>query len=82
MTNKLLKSKISADFSSKQKNYPLCPLVVMNNAIIATVFIAMMFAMGITTTYIFTPSPAVIYKTTEGESVTDGLLNEVGNRRR
>lgn len=54
----------------------------MNNAIIATVFIAMMFAMGITTTYIFTPSPAVIYKTTEGESVTDGLLNEVGSRRR
>ena len=54
----------------------------MNNAIIATVFIAMMFAMGISTAYIFAPSPAVIYKTTEGESVTDGLLNDVGSRRR
>lgn len=58
------------------------PIVSMNNAIIATVFIAMMFAMGISTAYIFTPSPAVIYKTTEGESVTDGLLNDVGSRRR
>jgi hypothetical protein len=54
----------------------------MNNAIIATVFIAMMFAMGLSTAYIFTPSPAVIFETTEGESITDGLLNEVGSRRR
>lgn len=54
----------------------------MNNAIIASVFIAMMFAMGISTAYIFTPSPAVIYKTTEGESITDGLLNDAGARRR
>jgi hypothetical protein len=54
----------------------------MNNAIMTTVFIAMMFAMGISAAFVFAPSPAVIYKTTEGESVTDGLLNDVGGRRR
>ena len=56
----------------------------MKNALIATVFIAMMFAMGLSAAYIFTPSPspAVIYKTTEGESLTDGLLKDVGSRHR
>jgi hypothetical protein len=54
----------------------------MKNAIIATVFIAMMFAMGLSAAYIFTPSPGVFYKTTEGESPADGLLKDVGSRHR
>ncbi|MDQ3838934.1 MAG: hypothetical protein M3297_06665 [Thermoproteota archaeon] len=55
----------------------------MNNSITATIFIALMMTMGITTAYIFTPpSPAVIFKTTEGESEDDGQFNNVGRGRR
>ena len=43
----------------------------MNNAIMATVMIAMMFAIVATTPYVFGPAPAVIFKTTEGDSLTD-----------
>ena len=51
----------------------------MNNAIMATVMIAMMFAIAATTPYVFGPAPAVIFKTTEGDSLTDSSITDVGN---
>jgi hypothetical protein len=53
----------------------------MNNAIMATVMIAMMFAIAATTPYVFGPAPAVIFKTTEGDSLTDSTITDVGGRR-
>jgi hypothetical protein len=53
----------------------------MKNEIMATVFIAMMFAIAATTPYIFGPAPAVIFKTTEGDSLTDNPITEVGQHR-
>jgi hypothetical protein len=53
----------------------------MKNAIMATVLVAMMFAIAATTPYIFGPSPAVIFKTTEGDSLTDSPITDAGGRR-
>jgi hypothetical protein len=53
----------------------------MNNAIMATVMIAMMFAIAATTPYVFGPAPAVIFKTTEGDSLTDDSITDVAHRR-
>ena len=53
----------------------------MNNAIMATVMIAMMFAIAASTPYVFGPAPAVIFKTTEGDSLTDSTITDVGGRR-
>jgi hypothetical protein len=66
---------------SKQQNYPFIFILHMNNAIMATVLIAMMFAIAATTPYVFGPSPAVIFKTTEGDSLTDSSITDVGGRR-
>jgi hypothetical protein len=49
----------------------------MNNAIMATVMIAMMFAIAASTPYVFGPAPAVIFKTTEGDSLTDDSITDV-----
>jgi hypothetical protein len=54
----------------------------MKSEIMATVLIAMMFAIAATTPYIFGPSPAVIFKTTEGDdSSTDSSITDAGTRR-
>ena len=53
----------------------------MNNTIMATVMIAMMFAIAASTPYVFGPAPAVIFKTTEGDSLTDSTITDVGGRR-
>jgi hypothetical protein len=66
---------------SKQQNYPFIFIPHMNNAIMATVLIAMMFAIAATTPYVFGPAPAVIFKTTEGDSLTDSSITDVGGRR-
>ena len=42
----------------------------MNNAIFATIFVAMIMATGLTAAYVFVPSPAVLYEPVEGESLT------------
>ena len=53
----------------------------MNNAIFATIFVAMIVATGMTTAYVLTPSPAILYETVEGESVNkDGTLNWAAGR--
>ena len=54
----------------------------MKNEIMATVLIAMMFAIAATTPYIFGPAPSLIFKTTEGDNPTDSAIIDVGNRRR
>ena len=67
---------------SKQQNYPFIIILRMKSEIMATVLIAMMFAIVATTPYIFGPSPAVIFKTTEGDdSSTDNSITDVGSRR-
>jgi hypothetical protein len=53
----------------------------MNNAIMATVMIAMMFAIAASTPYVFGPAPAVLFKTTEGDSLTDDSITDVKARR-
>ena len=45
-----------------------------NNAIFATIFVAMVMTTGLTTTYVFPPSPAVLYEPVEGENPTQGQL--------
>jgi hypothetical protein len=55
----------------------------MNNAIFATIFVVMIMATGITTAYVMAPSPAVLYKTVEGDSVsTQGSITWAGVRGR
>jgi hypothetical protein len=54
----------------------------MKNEIMATVLIAMMFAIAATTPYVFGPAPSLVFKTTEGDSSTDSVISDVGNRRR
>jgi hypothetical protein len=55
----------------------------MNNAIFATIFVVMIMATGITTAYVMAPSPAVLYKTVEGDSVsTEGSITWAGSRAR
>jgi hypothetical protein len=44
-----------------------------NNAIFATIFVAMIMATGMTTAYVFAPSPAVLYEPVQGENPTQGL---------
>lgn len=53
----------------------------MKNEIMATVLVALMFAIAASTPYVFGPSPAVIFKTTEGDSLTDSVITDVGGRR-
>ena len=60
------------------RNNQITPLRIyimnkMNNAIIATIFVAMIMATGMTTAYVFAPSPAVLYEPVEGENPTQGL---------
>jgi hypothetical protein len=43
-----------------------------NNAIFATIFVAMILATGMTTAYVFAPSPAVLYEPVQGENPTQG----------
>jgi hypothetical protein len=55
---------------------PLVFLYIMNNtnnAIFATIFVAMIMATGMTTAYVFAPSPAVLYEPVQGENPTQGL---------
>jgi hypothetical protein len=66
---------------SKQRNYPFIIIVCMKSEIMATVLIAMMFAIAASTPYIFGPAPAVIFKTTEGDSLTDSTITDAGGRR-
>ena len=66
---------------SKQQNYPFIITLRMNNAIMATVMIAMMFAIAASTPYVFGPAPAVLFKTTEGDSLTDDSITDVKARR-
>lgn len=55
----------------------------MNNAIFATIFVVMIMATGITAAYVIAPSPAVLYKTVEGDTVsTQGSITWAGNRGR
>jgi hypothetical protein len=53
-----------------------------NNAIFATIFVAMIMATGMTTAYVFVPSPAVLYEPTEGTNPTDGMITDVRSRGR
>lgn len=53
-----------------------------NNAIFATIFVAMVLATGLTTTYVFPPSPAVLYEPVEGEDPTQGQYSEIRSRSR
>jgi hypothetical protein len=53
----------------------------MKSEIMATVLVAMMFAIAASTPYIFGPAPAVIFKTTEGDSLTDESITDVGQHR-
>jgi hypothetical protein len=54
----------------------------MNNAIFATIFVAMVLATGLTATYVFPPSPAVLYEPVQGDNPTNGLLSEIKGRGR
>lgn len=55
----------------------------MNNAIFATMFVVMIMATGITAAYVIAPSPAVLYKTVEGDTVsTQGSINLAQGRGR
>jgi hypothetical protein len=54
----------------------------MNNAIFATIFVAMILATGLTAAYVFVPSPAVLYEPVEGESLTQGTLHQTTSRGR
>jgi hypothetical protein len=53
-----------------------------NNAIFATIFVAMIMATGMTTAYVFAPSPAILYEPTEGTNPTDGMITDVRSRGR
>ncbi len=72
---------ISCIILTETTKLPIYPHLDMNNAIMATVMIAMMFAIAATTPYVFGPAPAVIFKTTEGDSLTDSTITDVGGRR-
>ena len=53
----------------------------MNNAIFATIFVVMIMATGISTAYVFGPSPAILYNAVEGDSEhTEGKMNVAGCR--
>ena len=54
----------------------------MNNAIFATIFVAMIMATAVTTAYVMTPSPAVLYQSVEGEDLTQGVFDQVRVRGR
>ena len=51
-----------------------------SNAIFATIFVAMVLTTGITTTYVFPPSPAVLYEPVEGENPTQGQYSDIRGR--
>jgi hypothetical protein len=55
----------------------------MKSEIMATVLVAMMFALAASTPYMFGPAPAVLFKTTEGDDSddNDGAISDVGRRR-
>jgi hypothetical protein len=54
----------------------------LNNAIIATIFVAMIMTTGLATTFVFAPSPAVLYKPVQGENPTQDSIYDVGRRSR
>ena len=54
----------------------------MNNAIFATIIMAMIMATAATTAYMFVPSPAVLYKSAEGEDLTQSTIQDVRSRGR
>ena len=55
----------------------------MNNAIIATIFVAMVMTTGyVSMAYVWTPSPAVLYEPAQGDDSTQGVIQDVRNRRR
>jgi hypothetical protein len=54
----------------------------LNNAIIASIFVAMIMTTGLATTYVFAPSPAVLYKPVQGENPTQDSIYDVGRRGR
>lgn len=65
--------KIFNKSRSKQKNYPYPVDMGMNNAIIATVFVAMMMGGGLVTGFVFNmPQDSLIYEKATGESPLDG----------
>jgi hypothetical protein len=66
---------------SKQQNYPFTITLRMKSELMATVLVAMMFALAASTPYIFGPAPAVLFKTTEGDDSDDITINDAGRRR-
>lgn len=54
----------------------------MNNAIFATIFVAMIVATGLTAAYVFVPSPAVLYEPVEGEGLNQGTVHSTAGRSR
>ena len=55
----------------------------LNNAIIATIFVAMVMTTGyVTMAYVWTPSPAVLYEPVQGDDSTQGVIHDVVSRRR
>jgi hypothetical protein len=60
---------------------PTQNIYAMNNAIFAAIFVALVMTTGLTTAYVFTPSPAILYEPAEGENPLQGI-HEVGRRGR
>jgi hypothetical protein len=55
----------------------------LNNAIIATIFVAMVMTTGyVSMAYVWIPSPAVLYEPAQGDDSTLGVMHDVGGRRR
>ena len=54
----------------------------MNNAIFATIFVVAVLATGLATTYVFAPSPAILYEPANGENPVDGLIQDIRTRSR
>jgi hypothetical protein len=73
MTKYLENHKILAQNGSKRTNYPLLIKYVMNNSIIAAIFVAMVIGTGLTAAYVLTPSPAVLYEPVQGENPLQGI---------
>jgi cell division protein FtsW (lipid II flippase) len=77
-------SEIYGVYRPKQKNYPRIYMSGMNNAIIATIFVAMMMGGGLVTGFVFNmPQDSLIYEKATGDSPLDGnSIIKVGGQRR
>jgi hypothetical protein len=53
-----------------------------NTTIFAAIFVAMIMATGLTTAYVLTPSPAVLYEPVQGENPLQGTTHQAGTRGR